>query len=81
MPGIYCDGGVYEADVFDKPISDGEDLKVSAEGRLTGGVAAGDQVTEEVSQRLAPIVRFMQRSPTIEQPLHLVRSAISTSIL
>ncbi len=40
MPGIYCDGGVYETDVFEGTINAGDDLKVSANGKLTGGVIA-----------------------------------------
>ena len=32
MPGIYCDGGVYETDVFEGTINAGDDLKVSADG-------------------------------------------------
>ena len=40
MPGIYCMGGVYETDVFEGTINAGDDLKVSANGKLTGGVIA-----------------------------------------
>lgn len=44
MPALYCMGGVYETDVFDGAITAGQDLKVSANGRLTAGVATGDEV-------------------------------------
>ena len=44
MPGIYCMGGVYETDVFEGVINPGDDLKVSANGKLTSGVAAGEEV-------------------------------------
>jgi hypothetical protein len=44
MPAFYCMGGVYETDVFDGAITAGQDLKVSANGRLTAGVAAGEEV-------------------------------------
>jgi hypothetical protein len=45
MPGIYCNGGVYETDVFEGTINPGDALKVSAGGKLTGGViAAGEHV-------------------------------------
>ena len=44
MPGIYCQGGVYETDVFEGTINPGDDLKVSANGLLTSGVAAGEEV-------------------------------------
>ena len=44
MPGIFCDGGVYETDVYEGTIVAGNDLKVSAAGKLTAGVGAGDVV-------------------------------------
>lgn len=42
MPGIYCGGGIYETDVFEGTILPGDALKVSAAGKLTNGVQAGD---------------------------------------
>ncbi|MHB9131147.1 MAG: hypothetical protein ACYDBB_08665 [Armatimonadota bacterium] len=42
MPGIYCGGGIYETDVFEGTIIAGEALKVSAAGKLTNGVQAGE---------------------------------------
>jgi hypothetical protein len=44
MPGIFCTGGVYETDVFEGNISPDDDLRVSANGKLTAGAQAGDQV-------------------------------------
>jgi len=44
MPGIYCDGGVYETDVFEGTINPGDDLKVSTSGVITTGVQAGEEV-------------------------------------
>jgi len=44
MPGVYCNGGVYETDVFDGTIQAGDDLKVSTNGKLTAGVQQGEQV-------------------------------------
>ena len=44
MPGIFCMGGIYETDVFEGNISPNDDLKVSANGKLTAGVGAGDVV-------------------------------------
>ncbi|MDH7601922.1 MAG: hypothetical protein QHI38_07215 [Armatimonadota bacterium] len=44
MPGIFCMGGVYETDVFEGNINAGDDLKVSGNGKLTAGVAEGDEV-------------------------------------
>lgn len=44
MPGIFCMGGVYETDVFEGNINPNDDLKVSANGKLTAGVVEGDEV-------------------------------------
>ena len=44
MPGIFCMGGVYETDVFEGTINADDDLKVSANGKLTAGVAEGDEI-------------------------------------
>jgi len=44
MPGIFCMGGVYETDVFEGTINADDDLKVSENGKLTAGVAEGDEV-------------------------------------
>ena len=45
MPGIYCNGGVYETDVFEGTINAGDDLKVSANGKLIGGtIGEGEHV-------------------------------------
>jgi len=44
MPGIFCMGGVYETDVYEGTINPNDDLKVSANGKLTAGVVEGDEV-------------------------------------
>ena len=44
MPGIYCNGGVYETDVFDGTIQAGDDLKVSTNGKLTASVQQDELV-------------------------------------
>ena len=44
MPGIYCMGGVYETDVFEGTISAGDAIKVSANGKLIGGVIGADEL-------------------------------------
>ena len=44
MPGIFCMGGIYETDVFEGNINPNDDLKVSATGKLTAGMQAGDQI-------------------------------------
>ena len=62
MPGIYTKGGVYETDVFDGTIAAGDLLKVSANGKLTNGVATGDLV---VGQAIAV------KGGTLKIQLHL----------
>ena len=44
MPGVFCQGGVYETDVFEGTIHANDDLKVSANGILTSGVGTTDLV-------------------------------------
>jgi hypothetical protein len=44
MPGVFCDGGVYETDVYDGTIAAGDDLKVAATGHLSAGVGVGEVV-------------------------------------
>ena len=43
MPAIFCLGGILETDVFEGTVSPGDELKVSAAGKLTAGVAEGDE--------------------------------------
>jgi hypothetical protein len=43
MPAIFCLGGIYETDVFEGTVNPGDDLKVSAAGKLTAGVQEGDE--------------------------------------
>jgi hypothetical protein len=42
MPAFYCQGGVYETDVFEGTIQAGDFLKASANGKLTAGIGEGD---------------------------------------
>ena len=44
MPGVFCNGGVYETDVFDGTPSAGDYLMVSANGKLVNGVDGRQQV-------------------------------------
>ena len=44
MPGIFCEGGIYETDVYDGTITAGADLKVESTGHLSAGVEEGDIV-------------------------------------
>ena len=62
MPGIFTDGGVYETDVFDGTVNNGDLLKVSTNGILSAGVSAGDLV---VAQALSV------ESGTLKFHLHL----------
>lgn len=43
MPAIYCNGGVYETDVFEGTVNPGDYLKCSAAGKLTAGAFSGKQ--------------------------------------
>ncbi|MHB1000762.1 MAG: hypothetical protein ACYC27_16090 [Armatimonadota bacterium] len=47
MPGIFCDGGVYETDVFDGTIAAGDDLIVASTGHLSAGAVTGDLVVAQ----------------------------------
>ena len=58
MPGIYCDGGVYETDAFEGTVAAGDDLKVSASGRLTNGVAAGEHVVAHAISVQSGVLKF-----------------------
>ena len=58
MPGIFCMGGVYETDVFEGTISADDDLKVSAGGKLTAGVGAGDQVVARAISVASGTLKF-----------------------
>lgn len=44
MPGIFCNGGVYETDTFEGTINPGDELIVSANGYLTNGANNNDQI-------------------------------------
>lgn len=58
MPGVFCNGGVYETDVFEGTIAAGDPLKVSANGRLTAGVVAGDFIVAEAISVQGGILKF-----------------------
>ena len=58
MPGIWCRGGVYTTDVFEGTISAGDELKVSANGKLTAGVVAGDEVIAEAISVVGGVLKF-----------------------
>ncbi len=58
MPGIWCGGGIYTTDVFEGTVNDGDELKVSANGVLTAGVAAGDQVIAEALSVASGVLKF-----------------------
>jgi hypothetical protein len=58
MPGIYCMGGVYETDVFEGTIVPGNDLKVSANGKLVAGVLAGEEVIARAIALSGGVLKF-----------------------
>lgn len=58
MPGIFCMGGVYETDVFEGVINAGDDLKVSAAGKLTAGVGVGDEVVARAISCVSGTLKF-----------------------
>jgi hypothetical protein len=58
MPGIWCGGGVYTTDVFEGTVNAGDELKVSANGVLTAGVGAGDQVIAEAISVVGGVLKF-----------------------
>ncbi len=44
MPGIFCQGGIYETDVFEGTPAPGAFLKTGPTGKLTAGpIAAGEE--------------------------------------
>jgi hypothetical protein len=58
MPGIFCEGGVYETDVFDGVITAGDDLKVAATGNLSAGAVEGDIVVARAISVSGGILKF-----------------------
>ena len=59
MPGMYCQGGVYETDVFAGTIHPGDDLKVSADGQLTGGtISDGEQIVAQAIAVHSGVLKF-----------------------
>lgn len=58
MPGILCMGGIYETDVFEGTISANDDLKVSANGKLTSGVQEGDVVVARAISVASGTLKF-----------------------
>ena len=58
MPGIFCMGGVYETDVFEGTINADDDLKVSTNGKLTAGVAEGDEVVARAISLSSGTLKF-----------------------
>jgi hypothetical protein len=58
MPGIFCMGGIYETDVFEGNIAAGDDLKVSAGGKLASGVGVDDQVVARAISLSSGTLKF-----------------------
>jgi len=58
MPGIWFRGGVYTTDVFESTVNAGDQLKVSANSKLTAGVEAGDEVIAEAISVAGGVLKF-----------------------
>jgi len=58
MPGILCEGGFYETDVFDGVITAGADLKVAATGHLSAGIGVGDVVVAQAMSVCSGTLKF-----------------------
>jgi len=58
MPGIYCMGGVYETDVFEGTVIPGDDLKVSANGKLTADVQNDEEVIAQAISASGGTIKF-----------------------
>ena len=49
MPTFWCNGGVYETDVFSGTINPNELLKIDGNGRLAGGGTTANAVAQALS--------------------------------
>jgi hypothetical protein len=58
MPGIYCNGGVYETDAFEGTINAGDDLTVSANGFLTNGFGPNNLVIAQAISVQGGVLKF-----------------------
>ncbi|MGD8834280.1 MAG: hypothetical protein PVI54_05645 [Desulfobacteraceae bacterium] len=58
MPGIYCNGGVYETDAFEGTITAGDDLMVSTNGILTNGGGTNDLVIAQAISVSGGVLKF-----------------------
>ncbi len=58
LPLVYCQGGIYETDVFEGTITPGAALKVSATGKLTSGVGVGEETVARAISVSSGILKF-----------------------
>ena len=49
MPGIYCQGGVFETDVFEGAVNAGDELVIDATGVLTAATQGAEVVAQAIS--------------------------------
>ena len=49
LPGIWCNGGVYETDVFTGVITPNERLNIDGSGKLVGGGTNANAVAQAIS--------------------------------
>ena len=59
MPGIYCQGGVYETDVFEGTIGAGDELEIDTSGVLiVAGTQQGAKVVAQAISVSGGILKF-----------------------
>ena len=49
MPGIYCQGGVYETNVFEGTVNAGDELAIDATGVLTAATEGAQVLAQAIS--------------------------------
>ena len=59
LPGIFCQGGIYETDVFDGTPTPGSYLKTGPNGRLTAGaIGVGEEAIAQTVSIADGILKF-----------------------
>ena len=59
LPGVYCQGGIYETDVFEGTPAPGSLLKTSATGKLAAGtIAAGEEAVAQAISVVDGVLKF-----------------------
>jgi hypothetical protein len=59
LPGIFCQGGIYETDVFEGTPTPGAFLKTGPSGKLTAGaIAAGEEAIAQAISVVDGVLKF-----------------------